>query len=157
MYKKSSGFTLLELLIALTIVIVLCAVGIPSYQNFIAKSRTDAVMNQLYRAIQLTRSEAIKRNSLATLCATSDDRHCSNDWSKGYLITIDDQVIKVFHPLKGQGKLSWKGFPNKPFLQMTQEGFTNHQNGTFFYQLKDKNIRDARKLIVSKTGRIRFS
>ncbi len=49
---KASGFSLLELLIALSIVAILASITIPSYSSFVAKSRRSDAMSALLQ-IQL--------------------------------------------------------------------------------------------------------
>lgn len=157
------GFTLIELLIVLAIAGILCLAGIPSFKYLTERLRADLAVSQLYRAIQLTRSEAIKTNAIATLCPTDDGYQCGKDWSNGYMVFIDreangrvdshDPIIHFFKPVKGKGVIAWKNFRSLNYLQMTPLGNTNAQNGTFSYCTNDKQI--CRNLIVSLSGRVR--
>jgi len=167
MLIKNQAFTLLELLTAMVIFMVLCGVGLPTYRYLIERSYANTAITQLYHAIYLARSEAVKRNVIVTLCASSDHHRCSNEWGKGYIVFADqrgdgvvdpeDQIIKVFSAIKGKGRLSWRGFPNRNYLQMTPQGFTNYQNGTFSYYPANGDVRYARALLVSQSGRVRLS
>lgn len=158
------GFTLIELVIVLAIVSLLCLIGIPSFKHMTETIHADLAVSQLYRAIQLTRSEAIKTNSIATLCPSSNGYQCEKDWSKGYIVFVDrqangsvdsdDQIIHFFKPVKGDGIITWQNFRGFDYLQMTPLGNTNAQNGTFTYYSADKKI--SHKLVVSLPGRVRI-
>jgi type IV pilus assembly protein PilE len=57
MMKKSTGFTLIELMIVVVIVAILAAVAYPSYQNFVRRSaRADA------KSALLTNAQFMERN-----------------------------------------------------------------------------------------------
>lgn len=160
-----AAFTLLELLITLTILMILLLLAIPSFESVQETFYADAAITQLYRAIQLARSEAIKTNSIVTLCPSEAGYQCQQDWSKGYVVFIDhaatgkieadNSVIHFFKPIKGEGTLTWKNFRVKNYLQMTALGTTNAQNGSFLYCSKTK--RTCRSLMISITGRIRIA
>ena len=159
------GFTFLEILITLTIAMNLCALAIPGFKTILGNIHAEMAMSQLYRAIQLTRSEAIKTNSIVTICPSEDGYQCHFDWSKGYIVFIDknangeidpeDQIIHVFNSVKGGGKMIWKNFRHKNYLQMNSLGLTTSQKGTFIYCAKDKNSAFTRALIVNISGRLR--
>lgn len=169
MHKNNQAFCLLELLVVIALLTILFAMGIPSYQDFIERNRANATMIQLYRAIQLARSEAIKHHCIVTLCPTDDNHHCTNNnnWNHGYLVFLDpqvngkilkqNQIIRSFSFIANKGNLSWTGFPNKNVLQMTPLGFTHYQNGTFLYCPKSRDVRFARALFIIQSGRVRFS
>ena len=58
---RNSGFTLLELMIVITLAAVITAIGIPSFQNTVANQRRTAAVTELALAFNPARSEAIKR------------------------------------------------------------------------------------------------
>lgn len=163
MYKNYTAFTLLELLAAMVIAAIICCIGFPVYRNLVARTHAKAQILRLYRAIQLTRSEAIKNGVITTICPSFDHRHCGGAWQDGYLVFIDnrgdgkvdpeDRLVKYFPALSGKGALIWNGFPKYDYLQMTPQGFTNNQDGTFCYHaINGYKI----SLIISKTGRMRI-
>jgi type IV fimbrial biogenesis protein FimT len=167
--KNITAFTLLELLLTISIIGLLLSIAIPSYQNIINCTHADATLLQLYKAVQLARSEAIKRRCFVTLCPTKDYIHCINDrnWNIGYMIFIDpnengipfnkNQIIKQFMPITKEAKLLWKGFRSDNILQMTPLGFTNYQNGTFTYCPKSLDTHFKNTLVITQSGRVRFA
>ncbi len=59
----SRGFTMIELLVVITISAILVATAIPSFQWFIARNRASNASNDLLAALQLARAEAIRRGA----------------------------------------------------------------------------------------------
>lgn len=58
-----AGFTLIEVLIVIALVVVILAVGVPSFNNFIVNERLKSTNAELVASLQYARSEAIARNS----------------------------------------------------------------------------------------------
>jgi len=60
-FKKSFGFTLIELFIALSIAAILSLVGIPELSRTIQKNQSSNAISQLIGFYNMARSEAITR------------------------------------------------------------------------------------------------
>ena len=80
---RQTGFTLLELLIALVIAALILGIGSPTFGEFRRNSRLTGAANDLLGAIQLARTEAVKQQRTVSLCPTADagseDAFCSDD------------------------------------------------------------------------------
>jgi type IV fimbrial biogenesis protein FimT len=72
MKKPQSGFTLLELMLVVTIAGLLLGLGVPAMGNFIRNSRITGAANDVMAALHFTRSEAIKRRQPVTLCTSAN-------------------------------------------------------------------------------------
>ncbi len=71
MRKAQSGFTLLELMLVVTVAGLLLAIGVPAMGNFFRNARITGAANDVMGALHFTRSEAIKRRQPVTLCTST--------------------------------------------------------------------------------------
>lgn len=92
-YQKTGarGFTLVELLVTLSVLAILLAVAVPSFQGTIASNQLTSRTNELVSALNLARSEAIRRGTRVTLCKSSSGTACSStgDWEQGWIAFVD--------------------------------------------------------------------
>jgi type IV fimbrial biogenesis protein FimT len=107
------GFTLVELMITLTLIAVLLVLALPSFSS----SRLNTVLrtsaNNLLAGTHLARAEAIKRNSPVTMCVSADGLACgSGDWNQGWIVIDEsatpdevvyreDAISNLFHITSG--------------------------------------------------------
>ena len=90
MYQsQTKGFTLVELMIVVTIVAVLAAIALPSFQSSMRSTRVATTSNELMAAMALARSEAIRSTRGAGVCTSADGFTCGGDWNSGWLVWTD--------------------------------------------------------------------
>ncbi len=132
---RQAGFNLLELMMTLLIAGMVLGFGIPSFTQFIANNRMAAAANDLITSIHLARTEAVKRRSTVTLCASSNwadaDPDCDAD-GDGWLVFIDangdvavdggEDVIAA-HPPLAEGINFGIDADAAPYLQFAGSGF----------------------------------
>jgi type IV fimbrial biogenesis protein FimT len=89
--KHQRGVTLLELMIALTVVTILIGVAVPNYRTFTQNNRTTAAQNDLVTALNLARSESLRRSRPVTVCPSADGLACAGDtnWNVGWIVFTD--------------------------------------------------------------------
>ena len=87
---KARGFTLMELLITVSVAAILAGIAAPNFQSMIQESRQESRVNELTGALFYARSEAIKRSSRVSVCARSSNTSCGTNWDNGWIVYIDN-------------------------------------------------------------------
>jgi len=89
--RSLRGFTLIEAMVAITVMLVLMAVAVPSFRDAAHRSELRSAANDLVTSAHFARSEAIKRNAPVTMCISSDGVNCaaSGGWQQGWIIRSD--------------------------------------------------------------------
>lgn len=93
--SKNHGFTLVELVISIAVIGILAAIAAPNFQDALLSSRLRANANKLLSSIYLARGEAIKRNTVITLCASSNGTSCTGSWENGWIILSGTTLISA--------------------------------------------------------------
>lgn len=90
---RQNGFTLLELMFTVAIAAVVIGIGVPNMRDLIRNSRIAAETNDLVIGFHAGRSEAVKRRSTVTLCASSDAAAeaptCGASFYDGWVVFVD--------------------------------------------------------------------
>ncbi|MDH5479346.1 MAG: GspH/FimT family pseudopilin [Nitrosomonas sp.] len=89
--KRNQGVTLVELMVAMAVLGILLAIGVPSFNQFTVNSRLTSYANSMLSNMSQARSEAIKRNNRVALCKSADGLVCNNggDWDQGWIAFSD--------------------------------------------------------------------
>lgn len=69
--NRHSGFTLLELMITLSVLAILTAIAYPGMRDFLKRNRVISVSNSLQSDLQLARGEAAATRSYVSICPVS--------------------------------------------------------------------------------------
>ena len=82
------GYSLLELLMTISLAALILMLGLPSFANLAARQKQTVEINALFHAIHLARKESIMRKKVVSLCPSFDGRRCTpgRDWSGGFLM-----------------------------------------------------------------------
>lgn len=162
--KQAHGFTLIELMVTLSVMAILLAVAVPNFQSFILNSRITTQTNNFIMALMLARSEAVKRGSTVTVCSSTDGTSCagSSKWEGGWLVFVDvngdgvvdtgDLPVQVGQALSGGNTL--KGGATAKRVTYSGNGFAAGFNDTFSL-CDSRGATYSRRIILNNQGRVR--
>jgi type IV fimbrial biogenesis protein FimT len=89
------GFTLVELLTAVTVMAILLAIATPSFRDVALAGQLRSSANDLLATSRLARSEAIKQNAVITLCVSPDGATCgTGGWEQGWIVLKGTEMLQ---------------------------------------------------------------
>lgn len=131
--SSQSGFTAVELMVAVVILAIVAAIGLPSLLSFIQQSRVDAAADDLAQSMRYARSEAVTRNSDVSVV------NAGSNYSDGWSVVVGGVTLREHEALpdgvttnfgnniafNGRGMASASGS-----ITLSYEGFTRCINFT---------------------------
>ncbi len=165
---SSAGFTLIELMVVIVVLVLLITIGIPSFREIIQNNRAATLSSHFISAVHYTRSEAIRRGAPVTLCPASNASQtacgAAGNWDNGWIVFSDpnsDGVIasandrlRVWDALEGnstvttsQGRLTFAG------TGFATAGAGNGAAGQYTLSAEDCSGNHARIVSITSTGR----
>jgi type IV fimbrial biogenesis protein FimT len=158
MRKASSlsfGFTLIELMMTLTIMGIVLVVGVPSMQSMIINDRLTTTTNSIVGAFHVARSESIKRNKLVFV------NKIGNEWDDGWEVFVDlnankrkdqgDEVVQSFEAVNNSILINVPSIYAN-YIYFRPDGRSN-RNGSFY--VCSSTEKKFKRIVVSYSGRIR--
>ncbi len=88
--QRTQGFSLIELMIALAIMVILVTVAIPGFQSTLIRINASSIADTLISSLNFARSEAMNRNVRISMCASLDGLTCdagASDWNSGWIVS----------------------------------------------------------------------
>ncbi|TAL47467.1 MAG: prepilin-type N-terminal cleavage/methylation domain-containing protein [Methylovulum sp.] len=92
--KYRSGFTLIELMVTIAIASIVLGIAIPSFTETIANNRLTTHANELVTALNLARSEAIKRGVQVII---NRKGAIGQQWESGWDVFVDNDNSNTFN------------------------------------------------------------
>ncbi len=183
--KTNHGYSIIELISTLVLATFLLAVGIPRLNVFFDSNRMVSNTNNLVSAIQIARSEAIKRGQRVTVCksanADAGAPKCSTSggWETGWIVFEDtagdgdfssatDTILRRQAGVDGATTTIRTGSPTvSDYIMFTSRGIPKTttggaQSGTFRV-CDDRGMTNvsgnviARGVVLNAAGRVRLS
>jgi type IV fimbrial biogenesis protein FimT len=163
MISRLKGFTLIELMVALSVLAILLTIGIPNLQTFVMNSRLQSQASSLISDLNYARAEAVRLGSPVSVCASVTGNSCSGNltWETGWIVFNDrngDGVVDAAElpimrasPALGNGNTIRSA---RAFVRFNAQGYSLGTNTTF-------NVCDSRALasalaiVLSNQGRVR--
>ncbi len=157
---RQSGLTILEIMIAIAVLGILLAVGVPSYTHISISNRLTSDTNALVASMQFARSEAITRGESVTVCAANvglDACSGGGNWSSGWVI-LDAAAnpIRVHPPLNENVAVEVNVQNGIGAVVFNRNGFSTNAR-TIRLCGPRGDTRRLRGVVVSPDGRIRLA
>ncbi len=164
--SHSAGYTLLELMIVLGLVLIMLLMAVPSFRSLLERQKMTSTVNEFFAAVHLTRSEALHRGSRVDLVPAGD----GTDWNNGWVVLVDananqradagEEVIFSHEPVSSSLRIQGAFTDSSvQYLAYTGSGRTRTnassqtaQLGSWMFTLGE----ERRRLVISFTGRPRI-
>jgi type IV fimbrial biogenesis protein FimT len=86
--SASAGFTLVELIITLTMAAILIGIALPAFNDLLRQRSMTARINDLVVALTYARSEAVRQGQRVSVVAAAADDRNGNEWGGGYCVVV---------------------------------------------------------------------
>jgi type IV fimbrial biogenesis protein FimT len=111
--RRQTGFTLIEMMVTLAVLVILLAIVAPSFRQVIANQRIKTAAFDLFSALNFARSEAVKRNASVTLRAGAT---ANGAWTTGWRLVDPADSTKYLR--------SWAPITNLSVVEKAGPGIT---------------------------------
>jgi type IV fimbrial biogenesis protein FimT len=168
MTAARGGFTLTELVVVLAIAAVMMSVALPDLRQMIRAQQLKVAVNDLFGAIELTRSQAIARGRKVALVPADGT---APEWRRGWVVFVDqdgdrrpgdgEEVIMRHGPLAESIVVdavfsSQQGAPYLAYNGMGRSCSDTSSQAARWGTLSITSGRQARRIKINMLGRARI-
>ncbi len=174
---KTEGFTLIELVMTMAIAGILVTIAIPSFNSTLTSSRLTSYANDLVGALNLARSEAVRRGIQVTVSNNGTPTH----WESGWTVFVDingdetynppdnlcttnaigahteDCLLRVYPGLANGYTLTTGGSLYKKAAAYLPSGMSYTFVGDKFRLCNGTDMTTSRTIVVDNVGRVRVT
>ena len=172
--RRSHGFTLIELMVTLTIAAILMFLAVPSFVSYQKNTQLTSAANSLLAANNAARGEALKRGMSVIVVPTGN----GSDWKTGWVVVVDKNTPRtytateantVFTQAKVSSGISITGTGiasgSEPYILFDASGYSKTKTGGFgalsisFGRegvAAADGYRQTREIKIASTGRVRI-
>lgn len=162
--SKCKGFTLVELMVSISILAISLSIAIPNLSVFIVKLRVDNEISELFRLLLSARNAAINANQNVTVCPLNDASQCNTDWQGQISVFIDTNNNKILDIANNEfvirskaniksGDLLVYGKKRDSIIYQPTGRLSGLSNGTFRYCPQEHSSL-SRGIIIAQSGRL---
>lgn len=161
-YTSITGFTLIELMVSISVISILAAIAVPNFSDFIIKMRVDNEISKLHRMLLLTRNSAINSGQRTIVCPLNSSYQCTEQWQNELSVFVgvnsntmfdaNEKIIRIKPAITVGDELVYGKGRNKITYQPTGQ-LSGLTNGTFRY-CPQSHKHNSRGIVVARSGRI---
>jgi type IV fimbrial biogenesis protein FimT len=169
------GFTLIELMVVVAIIVVTLVLAFPSFQTFQRNAQLTSLSNSMIASINAARSEAMKSGNAAMVVPFD-----GINWSSGWIVFVDvarsqsatgndghiilkaplDPAVASYITISATSTATGAN----PYLMFDAQGYTSNKNASFTnvnFSLSRNDVAttqtsfETRRVILSNTGKSR--
>lgn len=161
--NSDKGFTLAELLVSMTILAVLAALAVPSFNNLLNRQAISQQAWEVRRALELARGLAVAEQQVWKVCMADLNLQCVKQQGQRLLVFRDSNND---HLVNGQDKLQLNLQIQSRNIRLSASGRSYIRfkgsgealdSGNFLFCGNDKSSQYGRQTIVFRSGRVRLS
>ncbi len=167
--KTQKGFTLLELMVTVSIVGIVLSFAGPSVRDMINNAELKSGFRNISSALSLARSEAVNRQGAVSVCPTSNRTSCGSSWAAGFMVFRDvnengvldttDTSIRVFDAL-GEGvsltRTMTNGSTTRAYVRYTESAvLLSDLDAGNFVMCDSRGAIQAKAIVINATGQLR--
>jgi type IV fimbrial biogenesis protein FimT len=142
--RSHTGFTLIEMMVALLIAAIVMTAGVPALQSMVRRQRLVSAANDFFHAAHLTRATALRYGNSATMQPPE-----TRNWRHGWEIWVDNKLVMTRPALHEGISVTYNN--RKENLIYDAQGMTTDK-GTWAFKDGD----NERRIIINFLGRIRM-
>lgn len=167
------GFTLIEMLIVMSLIAMLATASAVSLRPLFARSQVKSEVGRLLEAINLARSEAILSSQPVSICPSAMAQHgearCGGDFSHGWIVFTNQDRDSVVDPPGDRVLQVYSGLPRGLYLsnrrgtQPVSESIhylsdgTSHRNRTLLLCSEKTEAAFNSSIVINIVGRPRLA
>jgi type IV fimbrial biogenesis protein FimT len=155
---QAAGFTIIELMVTVSVAAVLAAIAVPAFRSFLQNDRLLSQQSSLVSSLDVARSEAIKQDTSISMCASSNQATCNGaSWASGWIVipAAGGNPIQVGGAAAAGNTITEaSGFTTITFLS---SGLTSLGANAQFTLCDNRGANVARYTQVTVTGRVASS
>lgn len=152
------GFSLIELLVVVSIFAIMAALATPSYVQYSANNKASTYTSELMGYLRIGRATAISEQKNIIVCTIQSGTSCSSSasaWNKGWLVTSSDgSKIYKRTQFKTNGSAINTGITISPSssISYSKDGFPTP--GNFTITIKPPGCTRGFEIVSSPGGLI---
>jgi len=164
--KTKNGFTLIELMITLSIVGILMGYSIPSFRQLKLNKVMETERNRLNVSLQYARSYAVSRQINVIVCPSIVGGNCDNqsNWHGGWIIftdknrnrKLDAEDVLLQHEDAMRDKIKSTSSTYRQKIRYNNMGFSPGTNVSINF-CDERGLEFAKSIIINNAGRVKQS